>query len=52
MNTVAALIDEPNSQLAWSASPVVFVVDADASARESLESQIHRAGWRAETFGL
>jgi FixJ family two-component response regulator len=52
MNNVAALIDEPSSQLAWSATPVVFVVDADASARESLERQIHRAGWRPETFGL
>ena len=52
MNNVAALIDEPSSQLAWSATPVVFVVDADASARESLERQICRAGWRPESFGL
>jgi len=52
MNNVAALIDEPSSQLAWSATPVVFVVDTDISARESLERQIRRAGWQPETFGL
>jgi hypothetical protein len=39
MNNVAALTDEPSSQRAWSATPVVFVVDADASARESQERQ-------------
>ena len=31
-------------------SPIVFVVDADASTRESLERLIQNAGWRAETF--
>jgi len=30
--------------------PVVFVVDDDVCVRESLESLIHRAGWRSETF--
>jgi FixJ family two-component response regulator len=32
------------------AAPIVFVVDDDISVRESLESLIHCAGWRAETF--
>jgi FixJ family two-component response regulator len=31
-------------------SPIVFVVDADASIRNSLERLIQNAGWRAETF--
>ena len=31
-------------------TPVVFVVDDDVSVRESLESLIQSAGWRAETF--
>jgi FixJ family two-component response regulator len=31
-------------------TPVVFVVDADASVRESLQALIREAGWRAETF--
>ena len=31
-------------------SPIVFVVDTDASTRDCLESLIHNAGWRAETF--
>jgi FixJ family two-component response regulator len=40
----------------WSApwartTPIVFVADEDISVRESLESLIRRAGWRAETFG-
>jgi FixJ family two-component response regulator len=30
--------------------PTVFVVDDDASVRESLERLIRRAGWKAETF--
>jgi FixJ family two-component response regulator len=33
------------------ATAVVFVVDDDVSVRESLESLIRSAGWRAETFG-
>ena len=32
------------------ATPVVFVVDEDASVRESLELLIETSGWRAETF--
>ena len=31
-------------------TPIVFVVDSDASVRESLEQLISAAGWRAETF--
>jgi FixJ family two-component response regulator len=31
-------------------TPIVFVVDSDASVRESLESLIRAAGWRPETF--
>jgi FixJ family two-component response regulator len=31
-------------------TPIVFVVDEDASARESLELLIETSGWRAETF--
>ena len=31
-------------------NPIVFVVDADASTRESLERLIRNAGWQAETF--
>src|ERR1700728_1506539 len=31
-------------------TPIVFVVDSDASVRESLELLICAAGWRAETF--
>jgi FixJ family two-component response regulator len=36
--------------LASSATPVVFVVDDDLSVRESLESLVQSAGWKAETF--
>jgi FixJ family two-component response regulator len=31
-------------------TPIVFVVDDDISVRESLESLIHFAGWRPQTF--
>ena len=31
-------------------TPIVFVVDSDASVRESLELLVCAAGWRAETF--
>lgn len=31
-------------------TPIVFVVDDDASVRESLESLIESAGWQVETF--
>ncbi len=32
------------------AAPTVFVVDDDASARDSLERLVQASGWRAETF--
>jgi FixJ family two-component response regulator len=32
-------------------TPIVFVIDADISIRESLELCIRAAGWRAETYG-
>ena len=32
-------------------TPIVFVVDDDASVRESLELLIESAGWQVETFG-
>jgi FixJ family two-component response regulator len=31
-------------------TPTVFIVDGDVSVRNSLESQIHGAGWHAEAF--
>ena len=31
--------------------PTVFIVDNDASVRESLMLLIHRAGWQSKTFG-
>ena len=33
------------------AKPIVFIIDDDASVRESLGLLIESAGWRAETFG-
>src|SRR6202453_1243097 len=33
-----------------SATPIVFVVDDDPSAREALQSLIVQAGWRAQVF--
>ena len=33
------------------ANPTVFIVDDDASVRESLKLLIESAGWQAETFG-
>jgi FixJ family two-component response regulator len=37
-------------ELASGTIPDVFVVDKDASVRESLRTLIERAGWRTETF--
>ena len=34
----------------WQGTPIVFVVDDDASMRESLELLICDAGWQPETF--
>jgi FixJ family two-component response regulator len=52
MNTAAALIDKPSLQVAWSAIPVVFIVDPDISLREALDRLIRGAGWRTVTFGM
>jgi FixJ family two-component response regulator len=50
MNTASAsgheLKASPNSH----AAPIVFVVDGDASVRESLELLIQGAGWQPEVF--
>jgi FixJ family two-component response regulator len=36
--------------MSLASTPIVFVVDSDASVRESLEQLINAAGWRAEIF--
>ena len=36
--------------MSLASTPTVFVVDSDASVRESLELLVRAAGWRAETF--
>jgi FixJ family two-component response regulator len=36
--------------MSLASTPLVFVVDSDASVRESLELLVRAAGWRAETF--
>ena len=36
--------------MSLASTPIVFVVDSDASVRESLEQLVNAAGWRAETF--
>lgn len=40
----------PRPALAADATPIVFVVDDDASVRESLDLLIRSAGWQPETF--
>src|SRR5262245_13208556 len=54
MNTASAFAPPRRSSSMPSvttiAKPVVFVVDDDVSVRESLESLIEEAGWRAEAF--
>ncbi|MET0230182.1 MAG: response regulator [Rhodanobacteraceae bacterium] len=32
-------------------TPIIFVVDADAAIRKSLEAPLRNAGWRVESFG-
>lgn len=39
-----------HNDLTSPSAPVVYVIDDDASVRESLESMIDCAGWRAATF--
>jgi len=41
---------ELKSSLVSNATPIVFVLDEDASVRESLELLIRREGWQSETF--
>ena len=41
---------EHESILSPALMPIVFIVDDDVSVRESLESLVRSAGWRAETF--
>ena len=50
MNTTSAVDHESISSPASYATSTVFVVDDDASVRESLELLIDSAGWQAQTF--
>jgi FixJ family two-component response regulator len=45
MTTLPVYIPTPKLE------PVVFVVDEDASVRDSVESLVRQAGWRTESFG-
>jgi FixJ family two-component response regulator len=40
----------PGLELPTLGTPIVFAVDDDASARESVELLICNAGWQSETF--
>jgi FixJ family two-component response regulator len=51
MSVVEAVAYQAGSPHAARARPVVFVVDEDPAVRESLESPIGAAGWRAQFFG-
>jgi FixJ family two-component response regulator len=44
-------VAEPRPLAMPESRPIVFVVDDDASVRESLAPLIESAGWRVETFG-
>ena len=50
MNLATMASEGPASSSPSHATPRVFVVDEDDSARESLESMIRCAGWQPETF--
>jgi FixJ family two-component response regulator len=50
MNSAHAPLQIPSSSAVSLPAPVVFVVDADVSARDSLESLIRAAGWQPEVF--
>ena len=50
MNLAFPVYREPRLTSVPHTIPIVFVVDDDISMRESLESLIRRAGWRAERF--
>jgi len=47
---ISANTFEYGSRLSPAPTPIVFIVDDDISVRESLESLVRSAGWRAETF--
>ena len=47
---ISANTFECGPRLTPSPRPIVFIVDDDISVRESLESLVRTAGWRAETF--
>jgi len=50
MTAISGICCEERTSPVPNASPVVFVVDDDISARESLELLIQHEGWRVETF--
>jgi FixJ family two-component response regulator len=50
MKTASASSRESKASPNSHAAPIVFVVDGDASLRESLEPLIQRAGWQPEVF--
>lgn len=50
MNSASALDPESRSSPLSSATPIVFVVDDEASVREALDSLICGAGWQPQTF--
>jgi FixJ family two-component response regulator len=50
MNSAHATVQASSSSPVSLAAPVVFVVDHDVSARESLERLIRGAGWQPEVF--
>ena len=50
MFSTNALDCESRSSPTSRATPIVFVVDDDASVRKSLELLIGSAGWQPETF--
>src|SRR5277367_447739 len=50
MNTTRASSHELRASPNGRTAPIVFVVDGDASVRQSLELLIQSAGWQAEVF--
>src|SRR6202167_6545503 len=50
MNTASASSHESKASPNSHAAPTVFIVDGDASVRQSLELLIQGAGWQAEVF--
>jgi FixJ family two-component response regulator len=50
MSSTTAALQESPSSLTSHGAPIVFVVDDDLPARESVEMLIRLAGWQAQTF--